>query len=119
MDRWTDLHKKHTYSTITLVKEVFNTSHDIFELAKKEEEKIIETSGKILGNLLEKSTETPKKNKKTPTWRRKISGAFHFVLLTNIIFFILLVISNWSAYSTFASAFLAPEKLQNEQKAIE
>jgi LPXTG-site transpeptidase (sortase) family protein len=119
MDRWTDLHKKHTYSTITLVKEVFNTSHDIFELAKKEEEKLFDTSSKLIKNLLKTEPETPKKSKKKTTMWRKLSGAFHFVLLTNIIFFVLLVISNWSAYSTFAGAFLSPEKLQNEQKIIE
>lgn len=112
MDRWTDLHKnKAKPATISLVKEVFDVSHDIFEFAKKEE--------KILENLITKTPENTKKTKKKATIWRKLSGAFHFVLLTNIIFFVLLVISNWSAYSTFAGAFLSPEKLQNEQKIIE
>ncbi len=112
MDRWTDLHKKNTNTApIRLVEEVINTSHDIFEFAKKEE--------KILENLILGTEKTGKKAKKRPTWWRKISGLFHFILLTNIIFFVLLVISNWSAYSTFAGAFLAPQRLQNEQKAIE
>ncbi|MBP7806428.1 sortase, partial [Candidatus Gracilibacteria bacterium] len=80
-----------------LVQEVFDTSHDVFDWVKKEEKQL----------------------KKKHKWLRNLSGMVHFVLLTSILFIILLLISNWSAYSTFAGAYLAPEKLANEQKTIE
>lgn len=112
MDRWTDLHKKNTTpATISLVKEVFDTSHDIFERVKQEE--------KNLETAIRNTFYEPKKHKKKSSIGRKILGMFHFATLTTILFFILLVISNWSAYSTFAGAFLSPEKLQNEQKNLE
>lgn len=43
----------------------------------------------------------------------------HFLLLTSIIFVILLLLSNWSAYSAFARAILAPEQLEQEQQLLE
>jgi hypothetical protein len=97
-NRWSDLQPKNGHNKpISLVQEVFSTSHDVFEWVKKEEKQI------------------QKKHK----WVKNMSGALHFILLTSILFIILLLISNWSAYSTFAGAFLAPEKLTIEQKTIE
>jgi hypothetical protein len=97
-NRWSDLQPQNRNNKpISLVKEVFNTSHDVFDWVKKEEKQIA------------------KKHK----WLKNLSGMVHFVLLTSILFIILLVISNWSAYSTFAGAYLAPERLVNEQKTIE
>lgn len=43
----------------------------------------------------------------------------HFLFLTSIIFIILILLSNWSAYSAFARAILLPEELEQEQIAME
>jgi len=80
-----------------VVREIFDTSHDIIDWAKKEEKKI------------------EKKHK----WLKKIKWLVHFLFLTSIIFVILLLLSNWSAYSAFARAILDPGQLVEEQKAIE
>ncbi len=52
-------------------------------------------------------------------WVKKIRAFFHFIFLTSIIFIVLLLVSNWSAYSAFARSMIAPEALQKEQAAIE
>jgi len=93
-----DIHPKKTDSKPTkIVHEFFDTSHDVFDWAKKEEKKI------------------EKKHK----WVKNVRGMIHFLLLTSIIFVILLLLSNWSAYSAFARAILTPEALEQEQQAME
>lgn len=80
-----------------IIHEIFDTSHDIIDWAKKEEKKI------------------QKKHK----WLKNIRWMLHFLFLTSIIFVILLLVSNWSAYSAFARAILAPEQLEQEKQAME
>lgn len=88
--------KKHQEPT-KIVHEIFNTSHDIIDWAKKEEKKI------------------EKKHK----WIKDVRAILHFLFLTGIIFVILILLSNWSAYSAFARAILLPEQLEQEQKLLE
>lgn len=93
-----DIHpKKPTKEPAKIVHEIFDTTHDIIDWAKKEEVKI------------------EKKHK----WLRNIRSFIHFILLTSLLFVILLLLSNWSAYSAFARAIIAPEQLEQEQQAIE
>lgn len=93
-----DIHpKKAAHEPTKIIHEIFDTSHDVIEWARKEEIKI------------------EKKHK----WLKKIKSVIHFLLLTSIIFVILLLLSNWSAYSAFARAILAPEELEQEQQAME
>ena len=105
-NRWSDLQPQNPNNKpISLVQEVFNTSEDVLDWVKKEEKHLIGMPSKQL--------------KKKHKWLRSLSGMVHFVFLTSILFILLLVISNWSAYSTFAGAYLAPERLINKQKTIE
>lgn len=88
-------HKSQEHTKI--VCEIFNTSHDVIDWAKKEEKKI----------------------EKKHTWVKNVRAILHFLFLTSIIFVILILLSNWSAYSAFARAILLPEQLEQEQKLIE
>lgn len=98
MPYWNDLQHPHTKQKRDIViGEIFNTSHDVLNWVKKEERKI----------------------EKNHTWFKKIKGAAHFMSMTSIIFVILLFISNWSAYTTFARALLKPETLNAEKVQIE
>lgn len=93
-----DIHTKNTPNEPTrIVREIFDTSRDIIDWAHKEEIKI----------------------EKKHTWLKKIKGVIHFLLLTSIIFITLLLFSNWSAYSAFARAILAPGELEQEKEAME
>lgn len=93
-----DIHpKKTTKEPAKIVHEIFDSTHDIIDWAKKEEVKI----------------------EKKHRWLRNIRSMIHFVLLTSLLFVILLLLSNWSAYSAFARAMLAPDQLEQEQQAME
>jgi hypothetical protein len=93
-----DIHpKKPTHEPTKIIHEIFDTTHDVIDWAKKEEIKI------------------EKKHK----WLRNIRSIIHFVLLTSMLFVILLLLSNWSAYSAFARAIIAPGQLEEEQQAME
>jgi LPXTG-site transpeptidase (sortase) family protein len=93
-----DIHpKKPTHEPTKIIHEIFDTTHDVIDWAKKEEIKI------------------EKKHK----WLKNVRSIIHFVLLTSMLFVILLLLSNWSAYSAFARAILAPEQLEQEQQAME
>ena len=105
MPFWNDLHDPHTHKKDDIIlADIFDTSHDILTWVKKEEMKIEKFEHKI---------------EKKHTWVKKLRALVHFVLLTSIIFFGLLLISNWSAYSAFAKSIIAPEALQTEKKQIE
>ncbi len=97
MNIWHDIthHKKH--HTIHVSRDFFNTTEDVFEWAEHAE----------------------KKFQKKHHWFKKIRPFFHFILLTSILFAFLLLVSNWSAYTAFARAVLAPGKLIETQKSIE
>lgn len=93
-----DIHpKKPAKEPAKIVHEIFDTTHDIIDWAKKEEVKI----------------------EKKHRWLRNIRSFIHFILLTSLLFVILLLLSNWSAYSAFARAMLAPDQLEQEQQAME
>lgn len=93
-----DIHpKKPAKEPAKIVHEIFDTTHDIIDWAKKEEVKI----------------------EKKHRWLRNIRSFIHFILLTSLLFIILLLLSNWSAYSAFARAMLAPDQLEQEQQAME
>jgi len=93
-----DIHPKKTAKEpAKIVHEIFDSTHDIIDWAKKEEIKV------------------ERKHK----WLRNIRSVIHFVLLTSLLFVILLLLSNWSAYSAFARAMLAPDQLEQEQQAME
>lgn len=93
-----DIHPRTSHTEPTrIVHEIFDTSHDIIEWIKKEETKI----------------------EKKHTWVKKAKAIIHFLLLTSILFVVLLLLSNWSAYSAFARAILAPEALEHEQHLLE
>ncbi len=93
-----DIHPKKTAKEpAKIVHEIFDTTHDIIDWAKKEEVKI----------------------EKKHRWLRNIRSFIHFILLTSLLFVILLLLSNWSAYSAFARAMLAPDQLEQEQQAME
>jgi len=89
--------RKGSHEPTKIVQEIFNTSHDVIDWAKKEEKKI------------------EKKHK----WVKNVRAMLHFVFLTGIIFVILILLSNWSAYSAFARAILMPEQLEQEKIAME
>lgn len=89
--------RKKNLEPTKIVQEIFNTSHDVIDWAKKEEKKI------------------EKKHK----WLKNVRAIMHFIFLTGIIFVILILLSNWSAYSAFARAILMPEQLEQEKIAIE
>lgn len=89
--------RKKNLEPTKIVQEIFNTSHDVIDWAKKEEKKI------------------EKKHK----WLKNVRAIMHFIFLTGIIFVILILLSNWSAYSAFARAILMPEQLAQEKIAIE
>ncbi len=97
MNIWKDIthHKKH--HTLHVSREFFDTTEDIFEWVEHRE----------------------KKFQKKHHWFKKIRPFFHFILLTSILFSALLLVANWSAYTAFARAMLAPEKLIETQKSIE
>ncbi|MBP6921213.1 class E sortase [Candidatus Gracilibacteria bacterium] len=90
-------HPQKRQEPTKIVREIFNTSHDIIDWAKKEEKKI------------------EKKHK----WVKNTRSVIHFFFLTGIIFVILILLSNWSAYSAFARAILVPEQLEQERIAME
>ena len=93
-----DIHPRKTEQKQTkIVHEIFNTTHDIIDWAKKEEIKI----------------------EKRHKWLKKIRAIIHFFLLTSIIFIWLLFLSNWSAYSAFARAIIAPGELEEGRRTIE
>lgn len=89
--------RKKNLEPTKIVQEIFETSHDVIDWAKKEEKKI------------------EKKHK----WVKNVRAIMHFIFLTGIIFVILILLSNWSAYSAFARAILMPEQLEQEKIAIE
>lgn len=89
--------RKKNLETTKIVQEIFNTSHDVIDWAIKEEKKI----------------------EKKHTWVKNVRAIMHFIFLTGIIFVILILLSNWSAYSAFARAILMPEQLEQEKIAIE
>lgn len=89
--------RKKNLEPTKIVQEIFETSHDVIDWAKKEEKKI------------------EKKHK----WLKNVRAIMHFIFLTGIIFVILILLSNWSAYSAFARAILMPEQLEQEKIAIE
>lgn len=89
--------RKKNLEPTKIVQEIFETSHDVIDWAKKEEKKI------------------EKKHK----WLKNVRAIMHFIFLTGIIFVILILLSNWSAYSAFARAILMPEQLAQEKIAIE
>lgn len=97
MNIWHDIthHKKHHHWHIS--REFFDTTED------------------VLGWV----DHTEKKFQKKHHWFKKFRPFFHFILLTSILFSFLLLVSNWPAYSAFARAILAPEKLVETQKSIE
>lgn len=93
-----DIHRKKSHQEPTkIVRELFDTTHDVLEWAKKEEKKV------------------EKKHK----WIKNIRSTIHFILLTSLLFVILLLLSNWSAYSAFARAILVPDELEQEKQAME
>lgn len=93
-----DIHtNKSTREPTRIIDEIFDTTHDIIKWAQKEEIKI------------------EKKHK----WLKNIKSTVHFLLLTSIIFVVLLLLSNWSAYSAFARAILDPGELEQEQQIME
>ena len=98
MAYWNDIHQKNqTRKRDIVLGEIFDTSHDILSWVKKEEKKI----------------------EKRHTWVKNLRGAIHFVFMTSIIFIILLLASNWSAYTTFARALIKPEALVAEKVQME
>lgn len=93
-----DIHKKNSHHKHDIIiREIFNTSHDVLDWVKKEEKKI----------------------EKRHSWVKNLRGIIHFICMTSIIFLILLLLSNWSAYTTFARAFIHPEALQAEKIQLE
>lgn len=97
MNTWHDIthHKKH--HTLHVSRELFDTTEDVLDWLEH----------------------TEKKFQKKHHWFKKIRPLFHFILLTSILFSILLLVSNWSAYTTFARAVLSPGELIKTQKSIE
>jgi LPXTG-site transpeptidase (sortase) family protein len=93
-----DIHpRKADQKQTKIMHEIFDTTHDIIDWAKKEEIKI----------------------EKRHKWLKKIRAIVHFFLLTSIIFIWLLLLSNWSAYSAFARAIIAPGELEEGRRTIE
>ncbi len=92
-----DLHKKKKDSTIHITRDIFSVSHDPFSWIEQVEQK---------------------KRKKNPLIRG-IVWVLHFSVITSILFAILLLASNWSAYTAFARAILVPEELEAEKDTIE
>jgi hypothetical protein len=99
MAYWYDLkpHRNKKNSGTIVLQEVFDTSEDVLSWVMHEEKKI-------------------EHNHK---WVKKTRTILNFILLTSTIFFILLVISNWSAYSAFARDMISPERLETEKREIE
>lgn len=97
MKYFRDLHKKTHKHQIALVHEVFDSSHDIIGWLKKEEIKI----------------------KKRIQAIKQIKIFFHFIFLTCIIFTVLILVTNWSAYSAFARTIIAPWELEETKNTIE
>lgn len=98
MAYWNDIHQKnHTKKHDIVLGEIFDTSHDILNWVKKEEKKI----------------------EKHHSWVKNLRGMVHFIFMTSIIFLILLLASNWSAYSAFARALIQPEALAAEKIQME
>jgi len=97
MNIWRDIthHKKH--HTLHVSREFFNTTEDVLDWVEH----------------------TEKKFQKKHHWFKKVRPFFHFVLVTSILFAVLLLVANWSSYTTFARAMLAPEVLVETQKSIE
>jgi len=97
MKIWRDIthHHKHKHSAQTY--ELFDTTHDVLDWVEH----------------------TEKKFQKKHHWFKKVRSLFHFMLLTSILFFGLLLLSNWSAYTIFARALFVPSQLADTQKAIE
>jgi hypothetical protein len=98
MAYWNDIHQKNTQNKHDIIiREIFDTSHDVLNWVKKEEKKI----------------------EKRHTWVKNLRGVIHFVFMTSIIFLVLLLASNWSAYSAFARALIQPEVLATEKVEME
>ncbi|MEI6711867.1 MAG: hypothetical protein WCK88_06965 [bacterium] len=97
MNIWNDIvhHRKH--HTLHVSREFFDTKEDVMDWVNH----------------------TEKKFQKKHHWFKKVRPFFHFILLTSILFVVLLFISNWSAYTTFARAIVAPAQLAETQKSIE
>jgi len=97
MNIWRDItsHKKN--HSLHVTREFFDTTEDVFDWVEHAE----------------------KKFQKKHHWFKKIRPFFHFVLLTGILFALLLLVANWSAYTAFARAILIPSQLAETQKAIE
>lgn len=98
MPYWNDIHpQNHTKKREIILGEIFDTSQDVIHWVKKEEKKI----------------------EKRHAWVRNLRSIIHFILMTSIIFFVLLLVSNWSAYSAFARAIITPQALVEERKILE
>jgi hypothetical protein len=97
MKIWRDITRHHKYKHSSQNYELFDTTHDVLDWVEH----------------------TEKKFQKKHHWFKKTRSFFHFILLTSILFFSLLVIANWSSYTTFARALLAPSQLVDTKKAIE
>lgn len=97
MKIWRDITHHHEHQHSAQNYEFFDTTHDVLEWVEH----------------------TEKKFQKKHHWFKKIRSFFHFTLLTSILFFVLLLIANWSSYTTFARALLAPSQLVDTKKAIE
>lgn len=97
MNIWRDIthHKKH--HTLHVSREFFDTTEDVMEWVEH----------------------TEKKFQKKHHWFKRVRPLFHFILLTSILFSFLLLVSNWSAYTAFARAVIAPHTLTETQKNIE
>jgi hypothetical protein len=105
MAYWNDLHQKNKgHKHDIVIRDVFSTSHDVIGWVKKEE--------KYLNGL-------SKKIEKQHSWVKNLRGIIHFICMTSIIFLILLLVSNWSAYTTFARALIQPEALAAEKIQLE
>jgi sortase (surface protein transpeptidase) len=97
MNIWHDITHPKKHHHLRVPHEIFDTTEDVLDWVEH----------------------TEKKFQKKHHWFKKIRPFFHFALLTSILFAFLLLVSNWSAYSTFARAVVAPEKLVETQKSIE
>lgn len=97
MNIWRDIthHRKHHHHSV---------SHEFFETKE---------------DILDWVDHTERKFQKKHHWFKKVRPFFHFILLTSILFALLLLVSNWAAYTAFARAIVMPGKLEETKNSIE
>lgn len=97
MNLWRDITKSKKHHTINISREFCDIKEDVLDLLEHVE----------------------KKFHKKHRWFKKIRPLIHFALLTSILFSVLFLVANWSAYAAFARVLFTPHELTETQKSIE